>query len=262
MKELLKKIIPEPVQLFRAHHIAKHDTFQHFLRSFMHANKNAQFIQVGSNDGVSQDPIRDLVLATDWKGILVEPLPHIFKRLKANYAEISHRLIFENAAVSQQEGVLPMYFINTLENPGEKGLPDWYELIASLDKDFLLSQIPEVPNAEAMVDQMEVPCLSVKSICDKHDVGRLDFMHVDAEGHDFDVIQSVDLDSYCPYIIIYEHDHMSAEEWQECSDYLAKWGFDSLQIQRDTWCVRLEGLEAKDKMWSEAWRRYAAKKRA
>ncbi len=40
------------------------------------------FIQVGANDGVLDDPIRALILEYRLAGLLIEPLPDIFEKLK------------------------------------------------------------------------------------------------------------------------------------------------------------------------------------
>lgn len=58
------------------------------------------FVQVGANDGVFVDPLRQYILTRGWSGILVEPQADVFERLKENYADCADRLIFENVAVS------------------------------------------------------------------------------------------------------------------------------------------------------------------
>src|ERR1700722_3021383 len=59
---------------------------------------NLTFIEVGANDGRFGDPLRQYILKYQWKGVLVEPQPDIFERLKANYAGLNNRISFENVA--------------------------------------------------------------------------------------------------------------------------------------------------------------------
>ena len=54
------------------------------------------FIQVGANDGEYADPLHSFIVNYPWHGILVEPQPDIFARLRKNYAAMKNRLIFEN----------------------------------------------------------------------------------------------------------------------------------------------------------------------
>src|ERR1700682_2727682 len=41
------------------------------------------FVKVGANDGSTGDPCSDVLLGrTNWKGLLIEPVPYCFDRLK------------------------------------------------------------------------------------------------------------------------------------------------------------------------------------
>lgn len=43
------------------------------------------FIQIGANDGISNDPLHKFITQFCWKGILLEPLPEVFTRLTTTY---------------------------------------------------------------------------------------------------------------------------------------------------------------------------------
>src|SRR5262245_48292496 len=59
------------------------------------------FIQIGANDGLRNDPIREFIVRDAWTGVLVEPLPDVFDLLKKNYSgRAAARLEFVNAAIS------------------------------------------------------------------------------------------------------------------------------------------------------------------
>ena len=46
-----------------------------------------RFVQIGSNDGKTGDPIYELVSKNQhWKGVLVEPVDFLHRKLKANYS--------------------------------------------------------------------------------------------------------------------------------------------------------------------------------
>src|SRR4051812_34422848 len=66
------------------------------------------FIQIGANDGVSNDPIRRYVVEYGFKGVLIEPQPDVFTRLKANYSGMPG-ITFENAAIAACDGEIEMY---------------------------------------------------------------------------------------------------------------------------------------------------------
>src|SRR5207245_6466419 len=49
------------------------------------SSKPLRVVQIGSNDGVANDPINESLRARRWSGVLVEPIPYLFERLRANY---------------------------------------------------------------------------------------------------------------------------------------------------------------------------------
>src|SRR5665213_3125000 len=60
------------------------------------------FVQIGAFDGLSQDPLHDLIVRYDWAGILVEPQDRYFQTLRATYAN-RPRLTLRNVAVGERD---------------------------------------------------------------------------------------------------------------------------------------------------------------
>ncbi|HRF25102.1 MAG TPA: hypothetical protein PLR98_13095, partial [Chitinophagaceae bacterium] len=72
-------------------------------------------VQVGSNDGKKNDPVRPFIEKyPQLKGVLVEPMKNNFDKLLKNYVEISHRLSFLNAGISDKKGTLTFYYIKDI----------------------------------------------------------------------------------------------------------------------------------------------------
>jgi hypothetical protein len=42
---------------------------------------NSFFVQIGANNGLTDDPIRQFVTKYHWHGVLVEPQPQVFQQL-------------------------------------------------------------------------------------------------------------------------------------------------------------------------------------
>lgn len=55
-------------------------------RPLMEFTKNlghpVRFIQLGASDGLKHDLLRPFVIGRKWKGVLVEPIPDSFEKLK------------------------------------------------------------------------------------------------------------------------------------------------------------------------------------
>ena len=74
--------------------------------------KPAVVVQVGSNDGLQGDPITALIRQNPaWRVLFIEPLPHIFRRLMANYPQLPN-YSFENVAISWERGTRRMYYVS------------------------------------------------------------------------------------------------------------------------------------------------------
>lgn len=149
-----------------------------FLEAFDHGRDGVRFIQVGSNDGEHDDPLRTFVLGGTWGGVLIEPVPFVFERLRRNYG---HRdLVPVNAAISGHDGFTDFYCLAETSDP----LPTWYDQLGSFTLETLFDKWTEklIPDLRERIIIITVPCLTFESLCDKHQVGAADLVHLDTEG--------------------------------------------------------------------------------
>jgi len=179
----------------------------HRLHRFAQRRAEVFFVQVGSHDAQAGDPISLYVKRDGWHGILVEPVPEIFARLRAFYGDLPG-LVFENVAIAEQDGTQRLYRLSA-----EAG--ELYELadsLGSLDRDTLLSHAPQVPDIERYVEEIEVPCLTFGSLLERHAPARIDLLHIDAEGYDARLLRRFPWQRFTPELVLYEHDHLDVEE--------------------------------------------------
>ena len=165
--------------------------------------KALQFVQIGANDGIFGDPLRKYVVKFPWRGILVEPQPEVFARLRTNYDAEKERLIFENLAISDHAGVITMY------GPRRNGTrPTEYETsVSSADR-----RIARLQLGTAGLEAFTVPCLTLSDLLEKHRMNSIDILQIDAEGHEFKIISGLDLSRFSPLIIQFESGHMSPND--------------------------------------------------
>src|SRR3989338_9032362 len=69
------------------------------------------FVEIGAMDGVSFDPLYAVAKKHGWRGLLVEPLPDLFAKLKENYSGVAG-VSFENMAVAEEKGEKVMYRVS------------------------------------------------------------------------------------------------------------------------------------------------------
>jgi FkbM family methyltransferase len=155
-------------------------------------------VQVGANAGRDDDPIRPYLLNHPWRGLLIEPQPEVFEKLKANYAGLEDRLSFENVAISSNPEPLKLYRLPSGATPSDS--------IVSFDPKIIAKQSGVKP--ENMV-AISVPTARLDDILLKHQLTQLDVLLLDTEGYDWDVLQTLDLTSTRPLLIRFEQGHLS-----------------------------------------------------
>nr|MBV6630671.1 FkbM family methyltransferase [Oceanococcus sp. HetDA_MAG_MS8] len=224
------------------------------MLAFARAYPQATFIQIGSNDGLQQDPLHDAIQKSAWSGVMVEPVPYVFERLFNRY-NTCERLALENVAISQEEGVMPFYHLPQA-SPDEE-LPSWYDGLGSFSREILLRHAKFIPDIESRIVCSEVPCLTFESLCSKHDIKTVDVLHIDTEGYDFEIIKQIDFSTLKPRLVIYEHHHLSSTDRKQCMLLLQSAGYDLNEEGLDTWGVQSQLLS--ERLWKK-WGRLKARR--
>lgn len=186
---------------------------------------NFFFVQVGANDGRTDDPIHQLVARYHWRGVLLEPQPEIFKKLVENYRS-EPQLVLENVALAHRDDTLSLWTVANSDG-----------LLASFDRSAIAaryrdpSQIIEVP----------VQATSFRSLVKRHAISRIDLLVIDTEGFDFEVIKMALAEALLlPRLIRYEHLLLSRADHRACGDLLAQHGYRLLRDGIDTIAYRAE----------------------
>jgi len=140
------------------------------------------FVQIGANNGLTDDPIRQFVTKYHWHGVLVEPQPQVFQQLLKNY-EVEKQLAFENAAIADKDGTVRLFVADHRDETAD------LTVFASLKKDALIRGLdnPKAAGVQVQVHEVEVPALSVQTLLAKHRITKIDLLLTDVQGYDGDV---------------------------------------------------------------------------
>ena len=222
------------------------------IDAFGEAYPSASFVQVGANDGVQRDPIREQILRRRWHGLMVEPVPYVFERLVRNYAAID-RVEPVNVAVADRDGTAELHHLPESDDPE---LWHWYHALGSFRRDVVLRHRDLVPDVDERVVSTEVPCLTFDTLCARHGIRTLDVVQIDVEGYDYEVLRQVDLDRLAPLLVMYEHHHLSPEERADARALLQRAGFEAFAEGLDTVALHVgrvsPGHERLLAVWREA----------
>jgi FkbM family methyltransferase len=218
------------------------------MDSFSSVINDIFFIQIGSGDGITGDPIHTYIKRNGWSGILVEPVKYMFDRLVKNY-QGQENLIFENIAISDSEGTRDFWYLNGIDN----NFPRWYTQLGSFIPEVTLKNSCEINNIEKYLTSEQVSCLTLEALIRKHNVNKINLLHIDTEGYDFDIIKQFDFQRFEPEIILYEHRHLNYRKKKECMRYLKLKGYNVLQGANDTIAFRgnFQGQSEKARMYPQ-----------
>jgi FkbM family methyltransferase len=162
------------------------------------------FLQIGANDGLRNDPLRDFIVRDKWSGVFVEPLPDVFPLLKKNYAYLAgeRRLDFLNAAVSSTSGSLPFY---TFRKSFLAGMPLEERLHLLRKASFDRDQVLRFSDGPENIATIEVPCLGINEMLARHFPDRrLSLLALDVEGHELEILREVDFSSFRIGAVLFE----------------------------------------------------------
>lgn len=195
-------------------------------------------VQIGANDGLMSDPVRQSIVSLGLPALLVEPLPDIFSQLQRNYAAQTD-IVFENVGIDTTAGEAEIYRVS----PASPDLPAWVHGLASFDKAVLLKHRNwdgvRGLDLDRYIESIKVPVLTMRQLLDRHPGLRpVLVLQIDTEGYDFKVIQSAVEAGCLPPIINYEHKHLLYEEQWACRELLTDQGYSLSTGTTDTVAYR------------------------
>jgi len=102
---------PNRLDQLRKLEVVSLNCIESLLQSLETARQHLQFVKVGANDGITDDPCGDYFLKRQrWNGLLIEPVGYCVEKLKAVYKDDS-RFIVEQRAIGTQQGSAPFYYL-------------------------------------------------------------------------------------------------------------------------------------------------------
>ena len=159
----------------------------------------------------------------NWSGILIEPRKNIFNKLKKTYKKHKN-LIFENVAISKKTGKRNLYKLkdSNIKYSWEKGLATFYptKTMASYDKKD--------------IEIEKVNCLKFCDLINKYNVKKVDFLQIDAEGYDYEIIKQIDFNKIKPTLLQYEYIHLNKNDQKECIKLLKDQGYKIFHQEYDS----------------------------
>lgn len=195
------------------------------------------FLQIGSNDGVHDDPLHDLIRRhRGWRGIFVEPVASMFSALRRNYDD-DPRFTFLNVAVGRTRGTQKFHYVSETARGAVSDLPDWHSRIGSFSRSHITTLLG--PAIEPFIVEAEVQTVRLADILAEQAVESIDLLHIDAEGFDAEVLAQLDFARYRPRVILIEHAHLSPLGDHRTRELFRAQGYSCTRVAGDYLAIRV-----------------------
>ncbi len=193
--------------------------------------RNGFFIECGANNGHNQSNTFHYEYYLDWKGILIEAIPHLAQ--ECAYLRM-HSAVYNCALVSRN-------FVGDT-------LPIRFAGLKSIAQGIKPPEVEEQWVASGVRNEnlpgtftAEVPVRTLTSILDEEKPERIDLFSLDVEGYEPEVLNGLDLDRYRPhYVLIEMHEAAAIEKimgpYYDLAEELTK-GWDLLYRAKNPVCI-------------------------
>ncbi|HPJ25957.1 MAG TPA: FkbM family methyltransferase [Synergistaceae bacterium] len=150
-----------------------------FVAEYLFPEKNRGiFVDVGANDGVTLSNSLFFEKQRSWTGLCVEPLPEIFEKLR----EAREKAFCENVCVSQREGTLDFAMV--------EGGDMLSGIVETMDK----RHHRRIEKEKGHVAILRLPSLRLQTLLEKYNLDHVDFLSIDTEGSELEVLHSLDFE--------------------------------------------------------------------
>ena len=153
------------------------------------------FVELGGNDGYKQSNTFYLESMKQWKGILIEAIPELYVKC-VNNRPFSN--VFNYAIVSESYSQKTV----TMRYSGLMSFVSGAMKNKDADDDFLQRGLA-CQNIKKSYD-IEVPARTLNSIFIETNVKHIDFLSVDVEGYEANVLRGIDFSMFKPEFILVE----------------------------------------------------------
>jgi FkbM family methyltransferase len=160
--------------------------------------KDGFYVDIGAHDGVSLNNTLYFEKNNNWCGINIEPIKAVFDRLVEN--RTADRNININCAVCNRNGEADFYL-----NEGYTEMLSG--IIENYDARHLERLMNENTEMSATTQIVKVNTKRLETIFDEHAVSHINYLSIDVEGAEFEVIKSIDFTKVFIDVIGFENNY-------------------------------------------------------
>ncbi len=182
---------------------------------------DAFFVQVGANDGEQNDPLIDVIRSNPrLRGLLVEPIPYYYDKLVQLHRERLSRINILRAGISNEARSIPFYYVDPAvadEMDGDGPPNRWAHGQGSTQRDVIVYWIRQnafrgahyrdnIPRYIDAIVTAELDFVPLHTVTASERFPVIDALVIDVQGHELEVLQSVNFSTRRPRFVYYEDD--------------------------------------------------------
>jgi len=171
--------------------------------NYFHNKRNGVFVDVGAHDGVSYSNSYFFEKELGWTGICIEPMPAVFAKLMRNRS-----CVCINSCVSPSEGLVDFVLVDDKSaydrHFNTNMLSGVYEMYSDAGKKGLAGALRAYGISCSMI---KLPSSRLSSILEKQGITHIDFLSVDTEGGELEILKTVDFKKVKVHIISVENNY-------------------------------------------------------
>ena len=208
-----------------------------FIKFLISKKKINNIIQIGANDGKSDDFIRSSI-NIDTNLLLVEPIKSAFDQLEKNYSGYKN-VKFVNKAIDVVTGKKNIFSVNPkyydfYEKKYKSKDVSWLTVLASFHKEHLKYHGIKSNH----IQSTEIDCINFKELIEQYNFQKLDLLVVDTEGYDDVLITNFIQNTDIRPIIILEWIHIKKNKAEELIELLKSNNYKFLKLNKDLICIQ------------------------
>lgn len=210
-------------------------TSKSILETNFSKKSDFNFIQIGANDGISFDFLYDFIVSRRSKGVVLEPVSEYYCELVENYKNYKD-ILPVNIAVHPD---LKSIKIFKIKETSKYKYPDWVKGIASFDPQHHVRLKIETEDITEEIVHGD----TLSNIINSYYLPKkIDYIQIDTEGFDFQILKMIDFKSIFPSMIKFESINLLADEKVKAIKILLENGYFIFDEIGDTIGIRLDKL--------------------
>jgi FkbM family methyltransferase len=152
-----------------------------------------------------------------WRGVILEPVKKYFDKL-----EVKPNIHYVNAALDHTDGTRTMYMAS--------------DAVVKVDRDYAGMSTLVNKSSRVLTTEVEVQTICFKTLFGMTEVTEIDYLKIDTEGYDGEILKMFPWDSITPKFIKYESKHIDNDEIVEM---LQGYGYQCEVDRENTYAIKL-----------------------